>query len=56
MDALTTPIQESTLKDLLELLRMGLQVHVGVTEEVRALCGLALICFAVSLVLRVLRR
>jgi hypothetical protein len=49
-------MQESRLKDLVDLLHSGLQVHVGITEEVRALCVLALICFAASLVLRIFRR
>jgi hypothetical protein len=46
----------SILKDLLDLLRSGLTVQIGVTQEVRALGELALFCFAVSLVLRIFRR
>src|SRR5207244_12533244 len=53
---LNTPVQEPTLRDLVTVLRFGLTGHAGVTEEVRALCVFALVCFAISLVLRIVRR
>ena len=49
-------MQERTLRELIDLLRVGLPVHVGVTDDVHALCTWALVCCAVSLVLRIFRR
>lgn len=56
MNGFKLPMQESMLKEMVALLRSGFTVQVGVTEEVQALCGLALVCCAVSLVLRIFRR
>jgi hypothetical protein len=56
MNNLPLPLQDRTLRELLDLLRAGIHIHVGVTDDVHALCTWALVCCAASLVLRIFRR